>query len=227
MWTEREVNEEDLCSLGRLMEAGGVNGFGEMAEEAWSDYVNRIADGLGMEPGQSVLEVGCGAGALLFVLTKRGLRISGIDYSSTQIERARKVLPQGSFACLEATALPPEPRQDYALANGVFMYMPDLDYAAEALGRMLAAARRGAAVLDVPDLATREACEAARRRALDPEEHARRYTGLDHLYIARDWLPARAAEHGWRTEIKDQDFRGHPLSPFRYNAFFWPEARQS
>jgi trans-aconitate methyltransferase len=209
------------------MEADGVTGFGDMAEETWCDYVNRVADSLGMEPGHSVLEVGCGAGALLFVLTRRGLRISGIDYSPTQIERARTVLPQGSFACLEATALPPEPRQDYVLANGVFMYMPDLNYAAEALGRMLATARRGAAVLDVPDLATREVCEAARRGALGPEEYARRYTGLDHLYIARDWFAAQAAQHGWRTEIKDQDIQGYQHSAFRFNALFWPEARRS
>jgi SAM-dependent methyltransferase len=43
----------------------------------------------------TVLEIGCGSGALLELLNAR--KVTGVDISPAQIERARRRLPQGSF----------------------------------------------------------------------------------------------------------------------------------
>lgn len=46
-------------------------------------------------PNASILEIGCGSGELLEQLPNRD--VTGVDLSSTQIERARKRIPHGTF----------------------------------------------------------------------------------------------------------------------------------
>lgn len=44
---------------------------------------------LGLEPGMSVLDLGCGQGRIANALARRGLEVTGIDCSSTALNRAR------------------------------------------------------------------------------------------------------------------------------------------
>jgi ubiquinone/menaquinone biosynthesis C-methylase UbiE len=50
---------------------------------------NLVGDLLGLEPGMSVLDVGCGHGVLANALAARGCRVTGLDSSAIFLERAR------------------------------------------------------------------------------------------------------------------------------------------
>ena len=56
-----------------------------------SPYLNRHVDELvrfaGIEPGQRVLEVGCGIGRYTLLLAERGIRVEGIDLSQPLLDR--------------------------------------------------------------------------------------------------------------------------------------------
>ncbi len=56
-----------------------------------SPYLRRHADELvrfaGLEPGQRVLEVGCGMGRYTLLLAERGIRVEGIDLSAPLLAR--------------------------------------------------------------------------------------------------------------------------------------------
>jgi SAM-dependent methyltransferase len=56
-----------------------------------SPYLNRHVDELvrfaGIEPGQRVLEVGCGMGRYTLLLAERGIRVEGIDLSQPLLDR--------------------------------------------------------------------------------------------------------------------------------------------
>jgi 2-polyprenyl-3-methyl-5-hydroxy-6-metoxy-1,4-benzoquinol methylase len=50
-----------------------------------------------LEPGNSVLDIGCGAGAYLQDLTGRGLHLTGIDLNSSMIHKGLQVVPEAEF----------------------------------------------------------------------------------------------------------------------------------
>ena len=59
-------------------------------------YLNRLVGQL--QPGDHVLDVGCGAGLPIAAhLQSAGLEVTGIDISQVQIELARQNVPQGEF----------------------------------------------------------------------------------------------------------------------------------
>jgi ubiquinone/menaquinone biosynthesis C-methylase UbiE len=65
---------------------------------------------IGVEPGQSLLDVGCGAGQLALIAARAGARVTGCDISTNWIERAReRAALEGLDVCFEegdAEALP-------------------------------------------------------------------------------------------------------------------------
>lgn len=60
-----------------------------LTEERTKAEVDLLLEALGLGPGASVLDVGCGFGRHTLELARRGLRVTGIDPSETMIEAAR------------------------------------------------------------------------------------------------------------------------------------------
>lgn len=184
-------------------------------DAAAQSHIRRlIVENLRIAPGMRLLEAGCGAGAVLSLLVDTGAALSGADYSEPHIAIAREVLPGVDLRVGEAAALPFDAAVFHVVFSyGVFLYFADLPYAARALGEMLRVARPGAPLLimDIPDEATREACEAARRDAgasMNPP----------HCYYPRAFFERFAAEHGRSCRVFDQQVPGYGNSRFRFNA---------
>ncbi len=223
IWEARRLDPSRGSLLAQLLAADGLDtGFGSVTEDAWREYVDRVARTLGIGPDSSVFEVGCGAGAFLYDLAGSGCTVSGIDASATQIGLAREAIPQGSWSVAEANRLQVHPQADYVVASTVFLYFPSPDYAVEVLDRMLQKARLGIAILDIPDAAKQESALVFRRGHLGPEEYARRYEGLSHLYLDKAWLAAQLRERGiTRWHLEDQAIPGYANSAWRFNLFAW------
>lgn len=52
--------------------------------------VDFVMEELGLEPGGSILDIGCGTGRHSIELAKRGYRMTGVDLSAGMLEEARK-----------------------------------------------------------------------------------------------------------------------------------------
>lgn len=221
IWEARRLDPTRGSTLAALMAADGLDtGYGNVTEDAWRGFVERTADRMGIEPGARVFEVGCGAGAFLHPLHERGCRVAGLDASATLIGYARGAMPAGSFTHAEALALDPGERHDFVISCGVFLYFPSLDYARAVVTRMVAAASRGVAILEVGDKAKEAHAAALRRGTMGLAEYEERYRGLDHLYLDKEWLRALLADLGaTEIEIEDQDIAGYANSSYRFNAF--------
>ncbi len=50
-----------------------------------------------LEPGASILDVGCGSGEKAKYLVQKGFRVTGIDFSEAMIALAREQVPTGTF----------------------------------------------------------------------------------------------------------------------------------
>jgi len=168
---------------------------------------------LGAAPGQRILEVGCGAGAVLSLLAGSGADLSGVDYSAPHIDIARQSLPGADLRVAEASALPfADACFDAVFSHGVFLYFSDLAYAEVTLTEMLRVASPSAPVLvlDIPDEATREECIAARRAAGASLQPA-------HLYYPRSFFREFARQHSRHAAIFQQEIPDYANSAFRYN----------
>jgi SAM-dependent methyltransferase len=107
----------------------------------YADAIRRV----GLEPGQSVLDLGCGAGAFLRLAADRGARVSGLDASEALIELARARLPGADLRVGDMQFLPYEDDTfDVVTGFNSFFFAADMLAALREAGRV---ARPGAPVV--------------------------------------------------------------------------------
>lgn len=224
VWERRTPAAAPTSELAKLIALDGLDtGFGSVAEEDWVAGVRETARRIGLRPGDSVFEVGCGAGAFLYDLRRQGHVVAGLDRSATLIRHAREALPGASLTHADALDLELDLGEQYdaVISWGVFLYFPSHEYALRVLAAMAAKARRVVAVLDLPDAATRDAAMALRRQTAGGEEaYARRYAGLEHLYYDRARVTGALAGCGLSgVTADDQWISGYANARFRFNAW--------
>ena len=93
IWAKRTPHGDAGSTLISLLREDGYDTLGAISEDSWRKYVARTCARLQIEPGDSVYDVGCGAGALLWCLRESGHPVGGIDYSARQIARAKQTMP--------------------------------------------------------------------------------------------------------------------------------------
>lgn len=121
-------------------------GHGGSDEEFWSsgprDVEDFVLEGIALEPGAEVLEIGCGLGRLLRPMSERAARATGVDISGEMIARARASLADRPNVRLLTTdgELPqtPEASLDFVYSFVVFQHVPTR----AAVSRYLAEAAR-------------------------------------------------------------------------------------
>jgi SAM-dependent methyltransferase len=221
VWERRSVDTTSGFGLTPLLAADGYDSsFGAMDETAWVAFVHRIANRLGIAAGMSVFEVGCGAGAFLYELSRMGCMVSGVDQSAALVHIAQQAMPEGDFAVADAAQVDTRQPVDVVVSCSVFLYFASYGYARAVIRGMAVKACRAVAVLDVPDLATMEASRRFRAESTgDPAAYAARYQGLDHLYYDRTWFHEELLGVGFTdVQVTDQDLVGYGNAPFRFNA---------
>jgi SAM-dependent methyltransferase len=98
-----------------------------------------------LRPGQRALDIGCGAGAFLRIVAKRGGRPSGIDASEALLALARQRVPDADLRAGDMEALPYEPDTfDLVTGFNAFFFANDIVVALREAGRV---AKAGAPVV--------------------------------------------------------------------------------
>ena len=173
---------------------------------------------LNLSAGAKIFEVGCGAGANLYLFARDGFEVGGLDYSSTLIYIAEKILPDASeLICAGAEDLPTDKKFDAVFANSVFAYFDNLAYAGRVLEKMLAKSRRAVAVLDVYDKAFEAELIAERRRTI--ENYDERYKDLPKLFYPRRFFEEFAARHDLSIRFAKNELENYGNAPFTYHCF--------
>jgi SAM-dependent methyltransferase len=216
--SEISVSEPlDGDTLHVLMELGGYHSpTSTLSLSDHEVHFRYVVDSLGIGPADSVYDVGCGAGALLYWLRDKCAQVGGADFAASLIAHARTALPPGSdLEVREASTIDTEPQYDVVLSNGVFIYFPTAAYAEEVLERMIAKATRAVGVLDVND-AELEA-DSREARAAAQGVRAADYAGLDQLYLRREFFEEAAARHGLTCRIEASPMPNSVNAKFRYH----------
>jgi ubiquinone/menaquinone biosynthesis C-methylase UbiE len=224
IWVKKGVKAPARVSL---IDIAGFDwrdaGCGAMTESTWMELhasANRILD---VRRGDQMLEVGCGAGAFLFPFARKGAVVSGIDYSPTLLEIARRLVPRGSFRQAEAIRLPyGDNAFDKVASMGAFLHFPGWAYSVAALDEMLRVLRPGGRclVLGINDAEKMEMAEAARRRNLGAERFRRLEADLRQAYYARDSFRRYGARRGLKFGISDQAFAINNSAQWHFDFWF-------
>ncbi|SDK12999.1 Methyltransferase domain-containing protein [Methylophilus rhizosphaerae] len=219
IWEKRTLQPQHAITLDTLISLDGFDsGAGKINPADWQEYTRRISEKLGLKPGDSVFEVGCGAGAFLFALRQQfALEVGGLDYTAGLIEAAQQAMPDGDFHVQAAQSLETEPAYDFVIANSVFHYFDEV-MAAQVLQAMWKKSRHGIAILDIPNAATRDACELARREALTQAEYEEKYKGLHHTYFTPEWFTRQLPERS--HQVFQSCVPNYAQSEFRFSVIF-------
>lgn len=118
------------------------------------DFARRaILDALALEPGDRVLEIGCGGGLLLRDAAATGAEVTGIDHSDEMVRLASERAPQATVLEASAERLPFADAAFTAVAMSVvFMFLADPVAVLTECRRVLAPGGRIAVFTTGPEL---------------------------------------------------------------------------
>ena len=207
--------------LMELLRADGFDGGGGdsyMTIESWLTYISQIKKELSIQETDSLYEVGCGCGPVLYPFYKAGHKIGGLDYSDNLIQQGKLVMPNAELIAGEASEIDDTP-YDFVISNGVFLYFSDFEYATNVIEKMWKKARKGIAILESPDLRTKDILEAKRRQECEGD-YDEKFKGLGHLYYPKSWfLEFAEQKEASKIVIAPQNIPNYGYNGVRFNCF--------
>lgn len=227
IWSGKKLHPDfPPVSLEQAMWLNGAstNELGRMETESWMSYVTDLGKEIGIQPGDSVFEVGCGAGGFLYPLKEElGVEVSGVDRSEALAMYSKRLIRDGEFAVADALSFDLHPPVDAVLSHGVFMYFPSREYVERAIDRMVDKTKVGGtvAILDVPN-AERMQQDLEFRYAASggPEAYWKKYDGLEQMYFHAESLAEALEQRGvTNVKISPQRMTDHRPEGFRINVW--------
>ena len=226
VWNRRQAADDALTGDWQevFLELKRLNGFdvvdGGIPLDSLLMQGRRIKELLHLKDGMSVYDVGCGAGANLYLMQRDGIAVGGTDYAAPLVETARKVLPDArELTCGEADAFDTALKYDAALSNSVFSYFPSEEFAERVLTRMLEKTTGAIGLIDLHD-ADKEEDFLAYRRATIPD-YDERYKGLGKFFYRRSFFENFARAHDLNINFPAIEMEGYWNTPFVFNVFMY------
>lgn len=126
-----------------------VSGFEQFKEFDTEAAANILVAEMGIQPTDSLLEIGCGAG-LLGRHLKSVCTYVGSDRSPAMVAKAIEINKLSAICC-EANNLPFKDKSfDHVLAFCMFHYFPDRDYTLKTIAECQRVARKTICIADLP-----------------------------------------------------------------------------
>lgn len=206
-----------------FVELKRINGFdvngGPTVDSLFKQYEN-LKTVFSIKGNETIFEVGCGAGANIYLFARDGFKVGGLDYSSTLIEIAKKVIPADKLdeiICAGADELPIDKKFDAVFSNGVFPYFDDMDYAKRVLEKMFQKSLKAVAILGIYDKELEEIHMNHRKQTI--ENYEERYKDLPKLFYPRSFFEEFATRHDMSIRFTKNELEGYGNAHFTYHCF--------
>lgn len=185
---------------------------------AWNDFYEVIKKYARREI-HSVYEIGCGSGVNLFLFSNRNekIKVGGIDYSEGLINLARKVVSSDDLICGEAKDIDTEIKYDLVMAESVFQYFTDIEYAEDVLRKMISKSNTITYLGEIHDATLQE--EWLENRRKNTKDHDKIYQGLDKMFYRKEWIEKIACEYGKKVIYTNVENEEYWNSKYIFNCF--------
>jgi SAM-dependent methyltransferase len=191
---------------------------------------------VGLQPGERVLDIGCGVGAFLRLVVDRGGEPFGIDASEALIELARKRLPSADLRVADMEHLPYDDSTfDLVTGFNSFFFANDMVAALREAGRV---AKPGAPVV-IQVWGAHERCDLEAMKAIarpflpprppdaPPDPDLSQPGALEALAAEAGLTPESGFDTTWAYEYADEETLGRALlAPAGLATLAGPEREQ-
>jgi trans-aconitate methyltransferase len=96
-----------------------------------------LLDLLAAKPGERILDLGCGTGALAAEIAAKGAQVVGVDRSASMIAEAHKKFPELQFEVCDARTLPFSQEFDAVFSNAALHWIPEAECVVQGVSRAL------------------------------------------------------------------------------------------
>lgn len=104
-------------------------------------FVYKMAEGLlellAPQPGERILDIGCGTGHLTAKIGASGAQVTGVDRSPEMIRQAREAYPAIRFELADATKIPIEAKFDAVFSNATLHWIKQPEKVIAEVARLL------------------------------------------------------------------------------------------
>src|ERR1035438_504053 len=130
-----------MSALHVKVQANMTNQWDAVQYDAKHAFVYEKAKGLvellAPKPGERILDLGCGTGALTAEIAEGGAQILGVDQSEEMISQARKKFPALKFEVSDARELRFTAEFDAVFSNAVLHWIPEAEQVVSGVARAL------------------------------------------------------------------------------------------
>ncbi|MGF1924262.1 MAG: class I SAM-dependent methyltransferase [Bacteroidia bacterium] len=144
-----------------------------------SDYGSDVLQWLAPRPGEHILDVGCGTGALASQIAESGASVLGTDASAEMIASAKISFPNLNFEVVDASKLPYNGDFDAVFSNATFHWIEDQEALIKGLYKSLKSGGR---------LVAEFGGKRNVKSITDAVTFAAKELGLDHKIITNFWF---------------------------------------
>jgi len=96
-----------------------------------------LLEQLGPQPGERILDLGCGTGQLTSEIASRGAQVLGVDLSAEMVGEARRKFPALRFEVADARALRFSGEFDAVFSNAALHWIPEAEPVVAGVARAL------------------------------------------------------------------------------------------
>lgn len=216
-------------SIESLLAANGhsVSKSGAYTIEKWENTIKDIKKGLDIDNKQkyNIMEVGCGAGAILKYFENEKNNIFGIEPSSSYYNIVKKAIPDGNFLLGDALKLNDFDNNmfDVILCYSTCQFFPDTEYFEKFIYLCYQKLKIGGKLFigDILDKDLKKEYMQYRIKQIGEEEYNKKYqeTGLSHFYISKKELQNISGNFKlFNSEPSEK--RGNEQINYRYNVYY-------
>jgi cyclopropane fatty-acyl-phospholipid synthase-like methyltransferase len=214
VWKGRKATHEGLEYIDLLKLNGYDGNQSNLNPTNLTVAQDLYAKEIGLERGDDIYEIACGAGAFLYRWSALGHSVGGCDISEGLLECAKDAFPRGQWDLAEAETFSVGRRWDHVVSFGLCMYI-STETLKNMIGRMVMKAKRSISIYDIPDLAKKDGCEEERRQLIPGYDE--KYQGLGHHYHSKEELTQYIESFGLSCKIWDQKIDGYENAKWRFN----------
>ena len=191
--------------------------------DKWYNLINKINNNLliNFENNNNILEIGCGAGALLKYYYNKNCKIYGIDLSLKMIEISKIVMPLGNFYISEASNLINIKSNsiNYLLSHSCFQYFSNINYLKLVISEIIRVLKPNGKIYisDIIDDNLKDEILEYRKKKIGLEKYNELYKNLKHFSITKQKFIELLNNNFKNIKIINSDKRGDENKFFRYD----------